>query len=541
MNIRRLVPIPALLLAGLYAAGPVQGQAVDDAAVHPAIPLLDEAGAHVLHSGKPYSPRTSCGTGGCHDYDSITHAYHLEQGRDEVDDQYGVRRGLPRLFSPGYFGGYNCMGGNNQDQVAKKYNASADDFFEYGAPGVLMRCAGCHSGGGWMEKDRHGQRYDQTDPASVTPFDGDYFNRGTDSSNAPADASVVAQWDWRKSGVVENDCFMCHFDYSGFQVFDPALQTEGGPGAVDLWGLLRDDKLIDSGHFRYAATATLEYMNLGYPDTNGAARNLVSIAKQNVNAVSDGHGRTTLSYDLALDTDGNPVLAWNPAAFDAQGKALIPMLSFPANDNCMQCHRTSNSRRGFYGFGEGAEAVYDQDGIVEEDYQDDVHYGKVFTEANGEAREIRTCNACHTRNYFRPGYANVDLDADHNFLKGNSDMDVHNDRDFGPQAKSCLYCHDTGPNPIVPSGHADMLSAHLQLWKSGGDLRGYTANSLGRSPGPIWTWSPARPAISPARSTAGVRCRSCTAIAGKRTASSGWCPTTRVPATTGKTKTAAGY
>ncbi len=50
---------------------------LDEPKAHPAIPLLDESGSHVLDSGKPYSSRRSCGTGGCHDYDAITHAFQI--------------------------------------------------------------------------------------------------------------------------------------------------------------------------------------------------------------------------------------------------------------------------------------------------------------------------------------------------------------------------------------------------------------------------------------------------------------------------------
>jgi hypothetical protein len=84
----------------------------DKPVLHPAIPLLDENGLHVLDSGKPYSTRMSCGNGeggGCHDIDAISRAYHFEMGREESDDLFGTYRGIPQIVSPGYFGGYNCM------------------------------------------------------------------------------------------------------------------------------------------------------------------------------------------------------------------------------------------------------------------------------------------------------------------------------------------------------------------------------------------------------------------------------------------------
>ena len=61
-----------------------------------------------------------------------------------------------------------------------------------------------------MEKDRDGVRYDKKDMSTVTALDGDYYNRGTDENNNETDLSVVSKWNWHKSGVVENDCFLCH-------------------------------------------------------------------------------------------------------------------------------------------------------------------------------------------------------------------------------------------------------------------------------------------------------------------------------------------
>lgn len=57
-------------------------------------------------------------------------------------------------------------------------------------------CGGCHPGGGGLEFDRDGQRYDQrlkADPSLAQSLDGDYHK---------------SKWD--KSGVVEADCFLCH-------------------------------------------------------------------------------------------------------------------------------------------------------------------------------------------------------------------------------------------------------------------------------------------------------------------------------------------
>ncbi len=454
---------------------------VDKPLLHPPIPLLDEVGNHVLDSGKPYSPRVSCGSSGCHDYEKITHAYHFEMGRDEARDDFGTKRGLPHLVSPGYFGGYSCMGGSNPEVLAKKHNATADDFADKGSAGLIKRCIGCHTGGGWMEKDRNGHKYCDTDPSSVTPFDGDYFNRGTDENNQDADESVVSRWDWNKSGVVEADCMLCHTDFSAMKKFDPKLGANDGSdetdSAYDHFRNLRRDVLVrEGGFFRYAATAVLEFLNLKHSDGSQEERSLLTFERKIESPNSP-------DYTLMLGDDALPILNWNSDAFDSNGKALIPMLRFPANDNCMLCHRTSNSRRGFYGFGEAASATYEdsEDGSLVEDYKDDVHKGRTWTEPNGETRAIENCNACHSRNYFKKSFENVDLNADHNFLKGNSDMDVRNDLDYKANAKTCEYCHNDARAPAelaIPSGHEGMLSAHREIWKANGDMAGYPINTL---------------------------------------------------------------
>ncbi|MCF6282756.1 MAG: hypothetical protein L3J28_11220 [Candidatus Polarisedimenticolaceae bacterium] len=470
----------AAIFGGLIFAGTLQAN--DAPELHPAIHLLDESGTNVLESSKAYSPRKSCGGGGCHDYDIITHAYHFEMGRDEARDDFGAERGVPQLVSPGYFGGYNCMGGNNPDQLSKKVNASIDDFADKGSAGWIQRCVGCHNGGGWMELDRNGVRYDETDPSTVTEFDGDYYNRGTDENNQPTDdESIVTQWDWKKSGVVEADCFICHADFREMVITDPEMV--GGDSGYDHFRDLRRGQLIDEGFFRVAGTAILEFINLNHPECgvaegDGCATTDISLLNFDRTVVPDSisvgwdGSASGPDYALNLDADGQPVINWNASAFNAEGEVVIPMLRFPANGNCMMCHRTGNSRRAFYGFGDEAESTEDEDGLIVEDYKDDVHKGKLWTE-NGVERKIEVCNTCHGRNYFRNGGS--DLDADHNFPKGNSDMELRNDLDYKPDALSCEYCHDQSENAIQanPSDYEDMLTAHLERWKFAGDMAGY--------------------------------------------------------------------
>ena len=89
--------------------------------------------------------------------------------------------------------------------MAKKKNNSPDEIdltsFEFVATGdpkmpEVPGCGGCHPGGGGMELDRDGKRYDlrlKAEPQLAQSLDGDYY-----------------QSRWDQSGVVEADCFVCH-------------------------------------------------------------------------------------------------------------------------------------------------------------------------------------------------------------------------------------------------------------------------------------------------------------------------------------------
>lgn len=458
----------------------------DKPVMHPLIPLIDEDGAHVLNSGKPYSTKMSCGNGsggGCHDYDKMNHAYHFEQGRDEADDLFGVRRGINHMVSPGYFGGYNCVQGNQTGALAKKVNTNPLDFAEWGAAGFLKACSSCHMGGGWEETDRDGIRYDQRAVDSIPFGDGDYYERDK------ASPTGLSLFDWKKSGVREADCLSCHADFTGLEIKGTEVNKTGASTAYQHWGFLQDQKFIRNNFFRYANSAMFEFLNLrpndpAYP--NGL--NLLSVKRKNFKT-----GTTYKpDYDLDVDANGNPQLVWNPAAFDSTGKVQIPMLRFPANDNCMMCHyasgginrissgKANGSRRGFQGFGDESLPTLDSNGIVKPDFKDDVHKGKSWTDDTGQTRIMDNCNACHAKQYYKASYENIDLDADHNFPKGDGDNDVRRDLDFFPGPLSCEYCHDTAKAPALPSGQKNALDAHRELWKSRGDMRGYTADTLNK-------------------------------------------------------------
>lgn len=259
----------------------------------------------------------------------------------------------------------------------------------------------------------------------------------------------------------EANCLFCHVKYSTLKLpadsgLSKALSPRKARGA-----------LIEKGFFRQAASGVLEYVQ----NTDG--EHLLTIARAD--------------NKFALDDNGLPVLNWNSAAFDKRGRVVISMLRFPESENCMECHVTSNSRRGFYGFGADAKFTLATDGGSEEpgaggnfedDYRDDIHKGTSYTDDNGERRSIESCNACHSSQYYKSILANIDLDANHDFPKGNSDMDVRNDLDYVPNVKSCEECHITAINAVVSGKYNSLLHAHTERWRSNGDLKGYDEASL---------------------------------------------------------------
>jgi len=98
-----------------------------------------------------------------------------------------------------------------------------------GKPG----CGGCHPGGGMMELDRDGLRYDKRlikSPALAESLDGDYYK---------------SKWD--KTGVVEVDCFICHlpgYDYKNrvkqLKFLNFKWATVAGSGIGQVMGFVKD-------------------------------------------------------------------------------------------------------------------------------------------------------------------------------------------------------------------------------------------------------------------------------------------------------------
>jgi hypothetical protein len=198
----RILPFVLLLATPVVGAGQSVRQPMG---VCPPFPLRDEAGNVINPVANPkvevpYSPRRTCGASGCHDYDKITQGFHFTQGKGEaMPKEYASR--YQWASSPGNYGGNWCSPAPLYRQLASKKNSNPRTIDMTSFDFVTATCGNCHPGGGPLEFDREGQRYDHrmADPASgLTPggengLDGDYFKAR-----------------WSETGVIEADCLLCH-------------------------------------------------------------------------------------------------------------------------------------------------------------------------------------------------------------------------------------------------------------------------------------------------------------------------------------------
>jgi hypothetical protein len=281
------VPLVAIAAATIFAgAGCPSATSTDakleprrvtrPAGVCPPFPLRDEMSEVIkpgVNASAPYSPRQTCGAKGCHDYEKITEGYHFTQGKGEaMPPQYAARYQWASF--PGNYGGNWCSPAPLYRQLAPKHNTNARTIDMTSFDFVTATCGNCHPGGGPLEFDRDGKRYDQRmrDPASGLTAGGD---NGLDGDYYKAR--------WSETGVIEADCLLCHmpeYDYAA-----------------------RNAQLA-SLNFRWAATA-------------GARLGTVV-----GNVASGEKPRVEYSQDL----------------FDADGNVKVHIARTPRNETCLNCH-----------------------------------------------------------------------------------------------------------------------------------------------------------------------------------------------------------
>jgi hypothetical protein len=238
--------------------------------------LLDEGGNIIdpvkgINADKPYSPKQTCGK--CHDYDKITQGYHFQQGADEKPTQDQSAR-VQWALTPGNFGGTWCSPAPLYRYLSPKTNESAAMLDMTPQTFITAGCGNCHPGGGPVEFDRDGKRYDHwmADPNSglisggENQLDGDYYKTN-----------------WDKTGVLEADCLLCHLPDYDFKV---------------------RNKQLGFTNFRWAPTASI-----GMASVQGSVANGDEIQ-----------------------------VVYDASRFNPDGTVSLHIVREPRNDTCLQCH-----------------------------------------------------------------------------------------------------------------------------------------------------------------------------------------------------------
>ena len=265
-----------LALPGYQQKETAKGSSV--AGVCPPFYLKDEAGnvidpAHNLNADKPYSPKQTCGAAGCHDYSRITEGFHFTQGQGENPTPTQQER-FQWVSTPGNYGGNWCSPAPLYRYLSSKHNDSPRTMDMTSFSFITAGCGECHPGGGPMEYDRDGNRYDEymrdekngMVSGGENKFDGDYY-----------------QARWSESGVLEADCMICH-----------------QPG-YSYAARIRQLKALN---FRWAPTAAA-----GWGTVTGSIQEKTPVK---------------VVYDKSL--------------FDAEGKLSPHIVREPRNDACLFCH-----------------------------------------------------------------------------------------------------------------------------------------------------------------------------------------------------------
>ncbi|MBN1570192.1 MAG: hypothetical protein JXA73_20290 [Acidobacteria bacterium] len=246
--------------------------------VCPPFPLRDEAGNVIdpvkgVNNAVPYSPRQTCGAKGCHDYDKITEGFHFTQGKGENVPPAMAER-YAWVTAPGNYGGNWCSPAPLYRQLAPKQNPNARSIDMTSFEFISASCGACHPGGGPLEFDRDGKRYDtwMSDPASGftaggdNNLDGDYYKAR-----------------WSETGVIEADCLLCHMPEYNFKMRSAELT---------------------SLNFRWAATSGAGF---------GAVKGSVSAGEK-------------------------PIVTYDTSRFSADGNAIVHIVPEPRNSTCLNCH-----------------------------------------------------------------------------------------------------------------------------------------------------------------------------------------------------------
>ncbi|MEW6118387.1 MAG: hypothetical protein AB1553_16050, partial [Nitrospirota bacterium] len=238
----------------------------------------------------------------------ISAGFHFQQGRDvpwgTLQRSYYGQPGF--TGSPGVYGGYDPATGRRlaalHEGVPGSFDMSSYDF-------TSSSCAWCHPGGGPLEYDREGYRYDGTaglfqSGPNPLPSYGDYY------SYDPASGTITSRAaEWQSGGVAEVDCLICH-----------AKTTIGG----FRYSMLERNFALSEGRSP-ALAASLGLVGVG---GNGG---FLNIAAAGGNGINPDIGQSGWSWNTARAANANEI------PFNAVINAV------PDKENCALCHFADKS------------------------------------------------------------------------------------------------------------------------------------------------------------------------------------------------------
>lgn len=226
--------------------------------LHPTFTLLDANGRPVLDSGAPLSTMRTCGQ--CHDTAFIEqHSFHADLGLSDYAEGSQTWNA-----SPGAFGKWEPL-------IYRYLSQKGDERLDLSTAEWIMTLGLRHVGGGPATISRTGVPLTELPPRADDP----------ETSVLDAQTGQPRPWDWKQSGTIEMNCFLCH------------LARPNNHARIEA---------IQRGEFAWANTATL---------------------------LGSGIVEKTLQGWL-----------WNPQAFDAEGHLRSELLAIqdPTNENCALCH-----------------------------------------------------------------------------------------------------------------------------------------------------------------------------------------------------------
>jgi len=408
--------------------------------VCPPFYLYDEDGniidpVHNINADKPYSPKKTCGASGCHNYDKITEGFHFQQGRGEEPTPIMKER-YQWVSSPGNYGGNWCSPAPIYRQLAPKHNTNARMIDMTSFDFVTATCGNCHPGGGPLEYDRDGKRYDKVmndtsyhySAGGENNLDGDYYKAR-----------------WNETGVLEADCMLCHlpeYDYK------------------------ERNSQIGKLNFKWAATS-----GSGLAKVDGSIKDTIPVR---------------VTYDLSK--------------FDKDGKVSLHLVREPRNETCLNCHAkpdwkkrgTTYSARWDVHIAAGLRCVdchpAGSSAVDERVKGKEVHQFGKGDDPSGNVRNdldntARDCKDCHLN-----GYLNAPI-AKHTWLPP-----LHLDK------LACQTCHikerpvksalvqvsdvfNPGPKIDPPAKHIwTFYDQNMNYWNHYGELNMFTAKDKPTDP-----------------------------------------------------------